>query len=158
MLHTSLRRVRKPTYPEFKHHIHWGCIQASRSGSSFLHPDFCGTGAFGAGLITLDGPMPTFLYHVCLQAPKISKQQWGGLQSSLKIGIKHCQPRVVKKWGFWGGSDRTSSTQARLPRTCLLASPKNLQQQWGGLQSSLKIGIKHCPTQRCGKMGLLGLG
>ena len=72
VLQTSLRRVRKPTYPDFKHHIHRGCIQASRSGSSFLHPDFCKSGAFGAGLITLDGPMPTFLYHVCLQAPKMS--------------------------------------------------------------------------------------
>ena len=60
------------TYPDFMHHIHRGCIQASRSGSTFLHPDFCGTGAFGAGLITLDGPMPTFLDHVCLQALKIS--------------------------------------------------------------------------------------
>ncbi len=55
-----------------KHHIHWGCIQASRSESTFPNPDFCGTGAFGAGLVTLDGPMPTFLYHVCLQASKIS--------------------------------------------------------------------------------------
>ena len=48
----------------------------------------------------------------------------------------------MRKWGFWGGADTTSSTQARLPRPCLLASPKNLQQQRGGLQSSLKIGIK----------------
>ncbi len=132
MLHTSLRRVRKPTYPDFKHHIHRGCIQASRSGSSFLHPDFCGTGAFGAGLITLDGPMPTFLYHVCLQAPNL-QQQWGGLQSSLKIEIKHCQPRVVKKWGFWGGANRTSSTQARLPRPCFLDQPQKSPATMGRL-------------------------
>ena len=71
-LHTSLRSMCKPTYPDFKHHVHWGCIEASRSEFTFPNPDFCGTGAFGAGLITLDGPMPTFLYHVCLQAPKFS--------------------------------------------------------------------------------------
>ena len=33
---------------------------------------FVEPGLLGLGLITLDGPMPTFLYHVCLQAPKIS--------------------------------------------------------------------------------------
>ncbi|KAL3156890.1 hypothetical protein ABBQ38_001157 [Trebouxia sp. C0009 RCD-2024] len=32
-----------------------------------------------------------------------------------------------------------------------------LKQQWGGLQSSLKIGIKHCPTQDCVTVGLLRL-
>ena len=60
LLHTSLRRVRKPTYPDFRHHIHWGCIEASRSKSTFPNPDFCKTGAFGAGLITLDGPTAVF--------------------------------------------------------------------------------------------------
>ena len=44
--------------------------------------DFCGTGAFGAGLTTLDGLMPTFLYHVLLASPKNLQQQWGGLQST----------------------------------------------------------------------------
>jgi len=76
-----------------------------------------------------------------LASPQNLQQQWGGLQSSLKIGIKHCQPRVLKKWGFWGWADRTSSTQARLPRPCLLASPKNLQQQWGCFQVSLEMCI-----------------
>ena len=76
-----------------------------------------------------------------LASPQNLQQQWGGLQSSLKIGIKHCPPRAVKKWGFWGGFDRTSSTQARLPRPCFLDQPQLYFQKWGCFQVSLQMCI-----------------
>lgn len=76
-----------------------------------------------------------------LASPQNLQQQWGGLQSSLKIGIKHCQHTVVKKWDFWGGSDRTSSTQARLPRPCFLDQPQLYFQKWGCFQVSLEMCI-----------------
>ena len=120
-----------------------GCIQASRLGSSFLHPDFCGTGAlkFGAGLTTLDGTHANLFIPCLLASPPNLQQQCGGLQSSLKIGIKCCQPRVVKKWGFWGAADRTSSTQARLPGPGFLDQPQLYFQKWGCFQVSLEMCI-----------------
>lgn len=103
MLHTSLRRVQKPTYPDFKHHIHKAAFK------------------------------PQDRDH-------------------------RSAPRLLWNRGFWGWGNTSRWTHANLSVPCLLASPQNLQQQWGGLRSSLKIGIKHGQPRVVKKVGLLGRG
>ena len=58
--------------------------------------------------------------------------------AAFKIGINIPTPRLLWNRGFWGWANNPRWTHANLSIPCLLASPKNLQQQWGGLQSSLK--------------------
>ena len=79
-----------------------------------------------------------------------------GLHSSLKIRIIIPTPRLLWNRGFWGWANNPRWTHANLSIPCLLASPQNLQQQWGGLQSSLKIGIKHCQPRVVIKWGFWG--
>ena len=105
----------------------------------------------------------TYLTQKCAQA-NISQCQAShslGLHSSLKIGINTPQ-RLLSNRGFWGWANNHRWTHANLkPIPCLLASPKILQQQWDGLQSSLKIGRSlkiRLSTQSCEKVGLLGRG
>jgi len=129
--------TQKPTHPDFKHHSHWGCIQASRSGSTFLHPDFCGTGAFGAGLITLDGHMPTFLYHVCLQAPKISSNNGAACSRAADTTAASAVPAPVTVY---------CQSLYQVQYHCGLQS--NRAQQTGGQPRTRKVPCHMCTTFR----------
>ncbi len=124
LLHTSLRRVRKPTYPDLQASISLGLHRSLKIGIKIPKSRLLWNRGFWGWANDPRWTHANLSIPCLLASPQNLQQQWGGLQSSLKIGIKHCQPTVVKKWGFWGGANRTSSTQARLPRPCFLDQPQ----------------------------------
>ena len=96
-----------------------------------------------------------------LASPKILEQQWDGLQSSLKIGRSlkiRLSTQSCVKVGLLGGADRTSSTQARLPRPCFLDQPQLYFQKWGCFQVSLEMCIWSLSSPQVWKSGAFGVG